>query len=177
MGTNVTDLLNDKEIRPAEKRKHIADAIRAKLITIQDIISLKDVLNDKKLALVLESMEAVTADDPGISDPDWLLFSQTFISSGSNDLKREASRIVGNIAHLFPDDLGTAIDDLMKNTESAGTVIRWSSAYALSRIVRIPRYANSELYDTLKGLSEREHDNGIRNQLLNGLKKAEKLRS
>jgi len=43
-------------------------------------------------------------------------------------VKREASRVVGNIAHLFSDDLETAIHSLMENTKNDGTVIRWGSA-------------------------------------------------
>jgi hypothetical protein len=46
----------------------------------------------------------------------------------------------------------------------------------MSRIIRIPHYANSELFDTLTDLSEQEQENGVKNQLLGGLKKAKKLR-
>ncbi len=57
-----------------------------------------------------------------------------------------------------------------------GTVIRWGSAYALAKVIRISRYANSELYDLLTNLSEQEQNNGVRNQLLAGLKAAGKMR-
>jgi hypothetical protein len=107
---------------------------------------------------------------------DWLVFVQNFITSKSNNLKREASRIVGNIADLFPDNLEVAIQNLMSNTEDGSTVIRWGSAYALSRIIHVPKYANSDFYDILTDLCEREQENGVKNQLLNGLKKAKKLK-
>lgn len=128
------------------------------------------------MALILEAMEAVTGKNPEVADLDWLKFVQEFITSKSNNLKREASRIVGNIAHLFPDDLDTAIHSLLENTKNDGTVIRWGSAYALARIIKIPQYANSELYDTLTDLSEQEQESGVKNQFLGGLKKAKKLR-
>jgi hypothetical protein len=63
--------------------------------------------------------------------------AETYISSSSNSLKREASRVVGNIAHLFPDNLDDAIKMLMDNTNSDVTVVRWGSAYALGRVILI----------------------------------------
>jgi hypothetical protein len=64
----------------------------------------------------------------------------------------------------------------MGNTKNGSTVIRWGSAYALSKIIQIPKYANSELYEILTDLCMQEQENGVKNQLLNGLKKAKKLR-
>ncbi len=113
---------------------------------------------------------------PAVANTEWLLFAQDCVLSNSNNLKREASRIIGNIAHLFPNDLDVAIPRLLENMKDDGTVIRWGSAYALAKVIRIPRYANSELYDLLTNLSQQEQNNGVRNQLLAGLKAAGKMR-
>lgn len=156
---DITSLLNNKVIRPTHKREEIAEAIRMKHVTIHDIQSLRDALDVKKMALILEAMEAVTSKNPEIADVDWVRFSVEFILAKSNPLKREASRIIGNIAHLFPNDLEIAVHSLLENTKNDGTVIRWGSAYALARIIQIPQYANSTLYDTLTDLSEREQEN------------------
>jgi hypothetical protein len=78
---------------------------------------------------------------------------------------------------MFPDNLDVAIQYLMSNTKDDSTVIRWGSAYGLSRIMQIPKYANSDFYDVLTDLCEQEQENGVKNQLLNGLKKAKKLRT
>ena len=169
---NIASLLDSKSMTSLEKREKIADAIRKKSVTIKEIQKLKDTLDDKKTALILEAMEAVSLKNPEISNKDWLKFTQELISSKSNAIKREASRIIGNIAHLFPNDLDAAIKSLMKNTNDEGTVIRWSSAYALARIVQIPKYANSNLFDILTALSAKEKETGVKNQFLNGLKKA-----
>jgi hypothetical protein len=99
-----------------------------------------------------------------------------FRISDSNNLKRGSSRIVGNIAHLFPNDLDETIQKLMVNTRNSSTVVRWGSAYALGRIIQIPVYANSGLYEILRDLCASEQENGVKGQLLNGLKKADKLR-
>ena len=173
---NINGLLDNKLIKPVKKREEIAEAIRKKSITIKEIQKLKNTLDDKKMALVIEAMEDVCSKNPEISNKDWLKFAQEFIPSKSNSIKREASRIAGNIAHLYPNDLDAVIKDIMKNTKDEGTVIRWSSAYALAKIIQIPKYANSKLFDVLTDLSGKEKENGIKNQFLNGLKKAKKLR-
>ncbi len=173
---DIIKILDNKSLGPLEKRAEIDEAIRTNLITIKDIHAFSTTLDDKKMAVVLEAMEAVSNRNPEIADLEWLRFAEGFIPAKSNSLKREASRIIGNIAHLFPDDLGVAIPRLIENMSDDGTVVRWSSAYALARVVAIPQYANSELYETLTTLSEQEHNNGVKNQLLGGLKKAGRLR-
>jgi hypothetical protein len=173
---DIAGLLDNKALKPTRKREEIAEAIKTKLVTIKDFQSLKSSLDDKKMALILEAIEAVTGKNPETADLEWLKFAQDFITSQSNNLKREASRVVGNIAHLFPNDLEMAIQYLMNNTKEDSTVIRWGSAYAMSRIIQIPQYANSELFNMLTDLSEQEQENGVKNQLLGGLKKAKKIR-
>ncbi len=173
---DIVNLLNNTTIKSLEKRTDIAEAIEARLLTLKEIQSLQTILDDKKMALIFEAMEAVSSKNPMTADLGWLTFAQDFISSDSRSIKREASRIVGNIAHLFPNNLNVAVRSLLENTNDVGTVIRWSSAYALARIIQIPRYANSNLYFTLTELSEREQENGVKNQLLSGLKKADKIR-
>ena len=65
----------------------------------------------------------------------------------------------------------------MENTKHESTVVRWGSAYALARIIQIPKYANNELYDVIEDLCEQETDNGVKNQFANGLKKAKKIKN
>ncbi|MCL2690837.1 MAG: hypothetical protein FWE56_01090 [Candidatus Bathyarchaeota archaeon] len=173
---DIINLLSNEAIKSLEKRQEITIAIQTQLITIKEIQTLKNILEDKKLVLVLEAMETVTNKNPEMANTDWLKFVQDLITSKSNNIKREASRIVGNIAHMFPDDLETSIQNLMENTTNEGTVIRWGSAYALAKIIQIPQHANSELYDILNKLCEQETENGVKNQLLGGLKKAKKLK-
>jgi len=44
----------------------------------------------------------------------------------------------------------------------------------LGRIVATPDYANSDLFEKVVKLAEAENENGVKNQYLAGLKKAEK---
>ena len=169
---DILHLLDNKTMKPVEKRNEIEKAIRAGTFTIQDIESLAREADAKEIVLVFEAMEAITTKNPEIATIHWLICTQEFISSEANALKREASRIVGNIASLFPNDLKTAIQKLLANTKVDSTVLRWSSAYALGRIICIPQHAQSELFAVVTKLSEQEKENGVRNQYLHGLKKA-----
>ena len=106
----------------------------------------------------------------------YLLFAIPYIKSENNNCRREASRIVGNMTAQYPDMIEEAISPLLDNSSNEGTVIRRAAAYALSRIITTDRYAQSELYDKLTDISNKEEDNAIRNQYLKALKKASKVR-
>jgi hypothetical protein len=174
MNKDVTKLLNDKSIKQTDKREQLADAIRTGEITVKEIKA-QD-FDEKKAGIILEAMESISRADADIADSEWLNYAESYILSTSNPLKREASRVIGNIAHKVPGSLDGVISKLMANTKDDGTVVRWGSAYALARIIQIPGYANSDLYGTLTDLAEQETENGVKNQYLGGLKKAKKLR-
>lgn len=167
-------LLGDKSIKSSEKREQIANAISNETITVKEIKTC--CFDEKKVGIILEAMESISRSNPNIADMEWLNYAESHILSKSNSLKREASRVVGNIAHLLPESLEGSIMKLMENTKNDGTVVRWGSAYALGRIILIPHFANSDLFDIVTELAERETENGIKNQYLSGLKKAKKLR-
>jgi hypothetical protein len=75
------------------------------------------------------------------------------------------------MAHLYPDELGVAIEALLKNTSVSGTVVRWGSACALARIIVLERYRNSDLVNTVRDIYEAEQENGVRNQYAKALKR------
>ena len=171
---DINHLLEDKSIKTAQKRDQISDAFENGTITVSNMKTY--VIDDKGVGIILEAMEAVSRKNPEASDIEWLDYAGKHILSSSNTVKREALRVVGNIAHLFPDSLFDVVQTLLKNTNNDGTVVRWGSAYALGRIILIPQYANSDLFDTLVDLAEQETENGVKSQYLTGLKKANRLR-
>lgn len=169
-------MLNDKSIKAVEKRKIIIKELVEKNITIKEIESLLNDVDEKKLAIIFEAIEAVTNSTAQIADIKWLHLVSEYILAESNSIKREASRIVGNLSHKFPNDLESVIEKLLTNSNNQGTVVRWSSAYALSRIIVLPKYANSELFDKLTEICSSENESGVKNQYVKALKKASKER-
>ncbi|OGO77460.1 MAG: hypothetical protein A2Y23_02190 [Clostridiales bacterium GWB2_37_7] len=168
-------MLNDKSIKAIEKRGIIIKSLKEKNIGIKEIKGLLNEIDEKKSAIIFEAMEAVTNSDAHIADIEWQHLAVENILSVSNRIKREASRIVGNIAHKFPNDLEKAIEKLLLNSKDPGTVVRWSSAYALAKIIVIPQYANGELFDRLTEICNHEEESGVKNQYVKALKKAAKV--
>lgn len=168
-------LLNGKTAKATGKRNTIADALKTGGITMENVMEMEN-LDDRQIGIVLEAMEAVTQSTPEVADEKWLAYATKHLDAVPNSVKREASRVVGNIAHLFPSQLSEAVGLLLENSKDAGTVIRWGSAYALSRIIVIPEHADSSLFDVLTTLADTEEESGVKNQYLKGIKKAQKLR-
>ena len=168
---DVFEILNDKSIRKLEARKLIADSISDGSFSLTDFSGRAEQLNDKQTATFLEAIESVTGQKDSRLGVEYLKFAEKYILSDNNSCKREASRIVGNMAHLYPDELGVAIEALLKNTSVSGTVVRWGSAYALARIIVLERYRNSDLVNTVRDIYEAEQENGVRNQYAKALKR------
>lgn len=172
----IIEIINDKSLKRLEKRKAVVTAIVSKEVDCSTILETCRSLSEKKCSLLLEAIEEVSRSKEYTLDADYLDLAQKYILSSDNSCKREASRIVGNLAAKFPTKLDDAIKDLLQNTDNEGTVIRWASAYALSRIIVIPQYAKSSLFEQISDLCAREEENGVKNQYIKALKKAEKLR-
>jgi hypothetical protein len=172
---DLNEILDSPGLKPPEKRAAAAEALRSGRAKTADIAAMAGA-SEKKLALLLEAMEEVTRGDPSVSDEGWLAFAEQYIGSASGSLRREASRVAGNVACLYPGSLGGCTAKLLENTESDMTVTRWAAAYALAKIIVIPEYAKSELYGRLIEISENESENGVKNQYLKALKKAAEIR-
>jgi len=173
---NIMTILKDKAFKSIDKKKAIAKALEEKQLTISELTDTLCHIAYKNQAVIFEAIEAVTNADPQLADIDWLRFVEKYILSESNSMKREASRIVGNLAHRFPNELGKAIEKLLVNSNDQSTVVRWGSAYALSRIIVIPQHANSELYNILTEICSQEDESGVKNQYVKALRKAVKVR-
>ena len=168
---DVFEILNDKSIKKLEARKLIADSISDGSFSLSDFSGRAEELKDRQTATFLEAVESVTGQKDSRLGVEYLKFVEKYILSDNNSCKGEASRIVGNMAHLYPDELGVAIEALLKNTSVSGTVVRWGSAYALARIIVLERYRNSDLVNTVRDIYEAEQENGVRNQYAKALKR------
>ena len=171
---DIKELFNNKSTKGIEKVRQLTLAISNNEILIKDIIEICKTLKDSEIAFCMEAIEAVTNSNPEISNIQYLKFASSYIDSKSNSLKRESARLIGNIAMLYPKDLDKPIKSLLNNANDNGTVVRWSAAYALSRIIILPEYANSKLYNQLVEICEKEEKNSIKNIYLKAFQKLKK---
>lgn len=123
---------------------------------------------------MLEAIEEISNKGRMSLSLDYLRLAKKFIASDSNSCKREASRIVGNMASIYPNEVRDCIPALLDNTKNDGTVVRWGSAYALSRIIVLEDYLNTDLYETLIAICESESDNGVKSQYLKAFRKVKR---
>jgi hypothetical protein len=172
---SIINVLHDKGKKAVEKRALLVEGIRKNTLSIEDVTVLAD-MTEKDIGIVLEAMEEVSRIEPTFSSTVWLSFAEKYIEADNNTLKREASRVIGNIASLYADGLDGIVPKLLANSGDDGTVVRWGSGYALGRIILIPQYAKSDLFEKLVTIAEAEQENGVRNQYVSGLKKAKKIR-
>lgn len=164
------DILNSKELNASKKQRTIEELIVCGKENTDSIISVAEELNDKHLAIVLSALESISR-----SHPDMVLdFAAKHIDSANNSVKREASRIVGNLCGFYSSIPDSAIRKLLDNTNNESTVVRWSSAYALSRIILTEKYISSDLVNRVENICEKEEDNGVKNQYIKSLKKIAK---
>ena len=77
-------------------------------------------------------------------------------------VKWESAKVVGNIAHLYPAKLDTAIMHLLANTNHDGTVVRWSAAFALGEILKLKTKHNSSLLSRIEKICDQEEKNSIK---------------
>ena len=170
------EILSDKSIKKTEARKRIIDGIVSGDYTIEAICDASSGLEPKKIATILETIEEISNKRLMCLGLEYLEFAIAFVSGNDNSCKREASRIIGNMAGQFPQTIEEVIPALLENAHAEGTVVRWGSAYALSRIIVLDEYCNSELYDTLVSICDDEQENGVKNQYVKAFKKVDRNR-
>ena len=174
--TELISILNDQTKKLIEKRKLLVTDL-SETDSMDDVLKAAcNSLNLKQIALVMEAVEEITREGTVENSQALLGFARKYICADNNSLRREASRVVGNLASKCPDQMKEIVPLLLQNAQNSSTVIRWSGAYALARIVCLPEYAVTPLFNLVTDLSEKEKDNGVKNQYIGGLKKAKKFR-
>ncbi len=167
----IQDLLNDKLLKPAQKTEVLSKLLLSGEIGPEELISIAAVSKDPAKAGCVESIEWATRTRPEIGTSACLEFVTGCLSSKSPRLKWESARVIGNICHLFPDQLDGAVRNLLENSENPGTVVRWSAAYALGQILKLKTVHNPELIPAVEAIIEREEKNSIRKIYLAALGK------
>ena len=167
-------LLDDKSVKPKEKTELIGQLLIDQKLSISDLIKFAQFAKDPIKGTCIESIEFATRVDPTIATNECLEFVSSSLLAKAPRVKWESARVIGNIAHLFPESLDSAINNLLVNTEHIGTVVRWSAAFALGAIIQTHTPQKTELITTIRSICEREEKNSIRKIYITAIKRAEK---
>jgi HEAT repeat protein len=159
---NLETILNDNQLKAKAKVEAISKMLLDKKVSIGELIKVARVSKDKKKGTCIESLEFATRIKPDIASSALLDFVIETLSDEAPRVKWESAKVIGNIAHLFPDKLDKAISKLLTNTEYSGTVVRWSAAFALGEIVKLKTKQNKDLIPAIEAIIKRDKDNAIR---------------
>ena len=152
----IDEVFNNKEMKTKEKTKLLSNAVIENEITIDMIM---DYSKEAKIPIkgtCMEVLEAATSGNPEIASEKLLEFAERNLLEKAPRIKWESAKVIGNIAHLFPEQLEPSIEHLLVNTSHDGTVVRWSAAYALTKIASLSKYRNSKLIGQLTEVSATE---------------------
>jgi HEAT repeat protein len=165
-------ILGDKELKAKAKVEKISDLILDGEIGLGDVIKAAKASKDPAKANCIEALEFATKARADLASPECLKFVTETLLEKAPRVKWESARVIGNIAHLFPDKLHKAIANLLTNSESPGTVVRWSAAFALGEIVKLKTKHNRDLVPAVEAIILREEDNAIKKIYAAAVKKA-----
>jgi hypothetical protein len=167
-------LLDDKTLKPKEKTEILSRMILENPQVVDEFVRYAGTCKDKDKATCIEALEFATGKNPGIATKECFGFVSAALKAKAPRVKWESARVIGNTAHLYTDLLDTAIVNLMDNAADPGTVVRWSAATALGRIIKLKTKHNSELIPAIEAIMEHEENNSIRKIYFEALKKTGK---
>jgi HEAT repeat protein len=168
---DIQSILTDKQLKAKAKTEAISKLLLDKKISMGDLITLAQSSKDADKATCIEAIEFATKLNPAIASSGCLAFVSKMLTEKAPRVKWESAKVIGNIAHLYPNKLDDAIKNLLINTEHPGTVVRWSAAFALGEIVKMKTKLNNQLIPAIESICKREEQNSIRKIYLAALKK------
>ncbi|MFS4474486.1 HEAT repeat domain-containing protein [Chryseobacterium sp. T20] len=170
----IEELIKDKTVKSKEKVDIISKWIVDASLPTDELIAFAEKSKDPAKATCIEAIEYATKQNPNLADETVFSFVTQTLTEKAPRIKWESAKVIGNTAHLFPENLDQAITNLLGNTEHEGTVVRWSAAFALGEILKLKTSHNTTLLPALESISEKEEKNSIRKIYLDAIKKTKK---
>lgn len=168
---NIAALLNDKVLKAKAQTEILSKWLLENPAQVDELLAAAGTFKDPAKATCIEALEFATKQVPGVANAHCLQFVTQTLTAKAPRVKWESAKVIGNIAHLFPDQLEEAIAHLLANADHEGTVVRWSAAFALGEIIKLKTAHNDLLVPAIEAICAREEKNSIRKIYLAALKK------
>ena len=159
---DIETVLADKQCKTKAKVLTISKMLLEERVNLADVMKVAKVSKDSEKGTCIEAIEFATKAKPALASLDCLKFATECLLDKAPRVKWESARIIGNIAPLYPGKLDRAVANLLSNTESPGTVVRWSAAFALGEIIKLRTKHNRDLVPAVETIIRREEDNAIK---------------
>jgi len=115
----IDELLKDKTKKQKDKIEIISKWILDNSLPIDELIAFAENQKDPAKATCIEAIEYATKQNPNIANETVLIFVTNTLTAKAPRVKWESTRVIGNIAHLFPEKLEKPIDVTAKIRYSA----------------------------------------------------------
>lgn len=159
---HLTALFADRSLKPKEKVDALASLISSGSVEVNEVVTFASPAKDPVKASCIEAIERLAASNPGSVPATAVDFCIASLNDKAPRIKWESAKVIGHCIHRHPKKVNEAVRALLDNTEHDGTVVRWSAAYALSRIVTMGLPLNRSLIPALEAIAAREEKNSIR---------------
>lgn len=164
------EIFEDKELKPSQRSGKLRDMLVNKEINAGAVVSFAASSKDPAKATCLEALELATKKNPALATKECFDFAVESLASDAPRVKWESARLIGNTAHLFGQKLEKAIARLLENSNHEGTVVRWSTAYALGEILKLGTKHSKDLRSAIESILQREKKESIRKIYLGAAK-------
>jgi len=155
--------------KPKEKVDTLAKEVKENRISIKQLIAYFEIGSVSEKGSCIEAIERIAREKPEIILPH-IDFIIDHINDQAPKIKWETARVIGNLSLKYPNEVAKAIPKLLLNAKDAGTVVRWSAAFALTEIAKNHLKLRKELVPRFKEIAEKEKNKGVKNLYVKALK-------
>jgi hypothetical protein len=121
-----------------------------------ELIEFAEDAKDLVKAACTEAIQRATGEKPSLVYRNPFYFLSSVPNDATLGIKRESARAIANVAQLFTGRLDKATGRIIGIAQSHGTVVWWSAACALSKILRAATDLKQELLPAISNVGERE---------------------
>src|SRR5689334_21249265 len=138
----IEELFNDKSIKSKEKTATLGQWLLNGSLPADELLAFAAKAKDAVKANCIEALEYASKKNPVVVDETVLEFVTKTLAEKAPRIKWESAKVIGNMAHLFPEKLEKPVEKLLLQAKHEGTVVRWSAAFALGEIVKLKTRLN-----------------------------------
>lgn len=166
----IEEIRNSKR-KPKELVAYLADRVKRDKSLFDQLLEGLEHPKIPLRGLCAEVMAEVTKEKPELFPAQGCDAVIRHLADKAPRVKWETAQLVGNVAAVWPEKAGAAVPALLLNADDEGTVVRWSAAYALTRIAGHNAKLRRGLIQKMEAILKKESNNGVKNVYLKGLKK------
>ncbi len=171
---NLQKILINKTLKPKQKTETLSQLLLDKQLSIGELIEFAQQAKDPIKATCIEAIEFVTQKQPELVDKTAFTFVVNTLTDKAPRIKWESAKVIGNTAHLHNERIDEAIKHLLLNTKHEGTVVRWSTAFALTQILKLKTPHNTYLLQELTQICTLEEKESIKKIYLKSFNELDK---